>query len=327
MPVATNKQYDKWRGDFDLTEPVERELDGDTRELVRRLADRPENRASQRTFDGYTLLWFAQRSAVFAMRERSAERIVDGVMAVAMIDSSNVDFRDVTGPLRALRCAAQAIGADVDSAFEKGASLADPKQRTSFEALRKRPENEDWCRFSGVAIVQTKSGPGFVARGFKPYRPTCRLDEAGVAFARLVEGDRYQSSQIMRESEIQPFWLSGTGDWTLKRVLQRVVATVTVSADLRPGNGADWLHQHLLIMVAELEDERAARSILTLAVKKQRRRNNFEMFAVGEGRLFCLFTGRCVLFGGTNYETRESILRFIPGAAEILKAAAQSRDS
>ena len=104
--------------------------------------------------DFYTLLSFSQRSAVFAMRDRKTERIVDGLTAVAMIEKSRIDFRDALGTLSLLLHAALAIGANVEGLFGNAASLAAPEISELIQGFLKRSENErDIQKSWGYAVV------------------------------------------------------------------------------------------------------------------------------------------------------------------------------
>jgi hypothetical protein len=90
--------YDFWRGDYSLIDPLHIPLDDELREVVRRYAAGDcRQRAAMRDSTGmqgfYTLIKFARRCAVFAMRERKAEIARDGL--IAMIHHKRVDFRDI----------------------------------------------------------------------------------------------------------------------------------------------------------------------------------------------------------------------------------------
>src|SRR4051794_38074752 len=130
-PLPANLHYDSSRGDLDLSDPPENALDGELSALCRRFAasdpaGRSRLRDSASMDDFYTLLSFSQRAAVFAMRDRKTEHVIDGLTAVATIEQSRIDFRDALVALSLLYHAGQVIGANLDDLFRKAAALSEP---------------------------------------------------------------------------------------------------------------------------------------------------------------------------------------------------------
>jgi hypothetical protein len=96
MPVG---KYDFWRGEQSLTNPVKNLLDSRLSDLCQNYRDSDvKTRAGIRAAIGldefYTLLTFSSRAAVFALRERSVNWIINGLTAIAMIESQRIDSRD-----------------------------------------------------------------------------------------------------------------------------------------------------------------------------------------------------------------------------------------
>lgn len=146
---------DFWHGDQSLIDSAPSPLDDMLREVVRKYAaSEPQQRAAIResiSMDGfYTLMTFASRSAVFAIRERKVEFVRDGLTAIAMIDQERVDFRDIPTNLPLLYHAATRIGADADTMFRQIGTLSEtevgeqivrfaewpPERRMKFGTLR-----------------------------------------------------------------------------------------------------------------------------------------------------------------------------------------------
>lgn len=270
--------------------------------------------------DFYTLLSFSRRSAVFAMRDRTKEHLIDGLSAVAMIDRNRIDFRDALGALSLLHHSARWIGVDVDDLFEKAASLAEPKMSDLIRGFQKRSEDQrDIQKSWGYAMVETKAGPGFVGWGFKPYQPSYPLDQVGLALAQFVKRDRYQPASVTLASELPAIWLSSVDNNALKRALSSVRAALTIHACLRPHESLNYKEQALMIFLTELNDEAASKSLLELSQEKQVQARDFAMVAASEGRLFCLAVGRSLMAGKPSFETQASMQRFSPGIAALLK--------
>lgn len=141
-PIAAQTRYDRWTGDFDLVQPVEREADIALRILCRRYARRDDAerrwmRSAMSTNDLSTLMTFADRSAVFAMRDRQLAHVVDGLTALAMIDPGRIDPRDTPTGLTLLH-AARMLGSDPAPLFRAAANLADEQIAQSLAASPSR---------------------------------------------------------------------------------------------------------------------------------------------------------------------------------------------
>lgn len=80
----------------------------------------------------FTLLLFAIRMAMLAVREHSTQRIVDGLMAL-VIEDCRLDWREVLIVCSLLNHSAQLIGADATALFDRAAGMASP---TTAEHLR-----------------------------------------------------------------------------------------------------------------------------------------------------------------------------------------------
>ena len=269
--------------------------------------------------DFYTLLSFSRRSAVFAVRDRSTEHVIDGLTAVSMIEPSRIDFRDALGALSLLHHAARVIGASVDDLFGKAASLADPRMSELILGFLERSDDQRDIRKSfGYSVVETKGGPGFVYWGFRSYQPSYPLEQVGLALAQFVKRDKYEPASVTLASDLPAFWLSSIDVAKLKRALASIRAAITINADLRPQESPDFKHQALMIFLVEVDDETAAESLFRLSHEKQARPKSFEMAAAKQGRLFCLVIARSIMAGKSSFETQASMQRFSTGIAEVL---------
>jgi hypothetical protein len=328
-PLSANLHYDRWLGDLDISDPVKRPLDDDLGALCRRYAasdppGRSRLRGSASMEDFYTLLSFSRRSAVFAMRDREADHVVDGLTAIAMIEQNRIDFRDALAALSLLHHSARVIGANVDDLFGKAATLAEPKMSELIVGFLKRSEDErDIQKSWGYTVVETKEGPGFVGWGFKSYQPSYPLDQVGLALAQLVKRDKYEPASITLASDFPAVWLSSVDDNALKRALTSVRGAVTIHSSLRPQESPDYQQQALMIFLVELRDEAAAGSLLQLSEEKRNRPSALAIVAAKEGRLFCLAVGRSIRAGTASFETTASIQRFSMGIADVLKGHVQ----
>ena len=128
MPQAC---YELRPGELGLVNPSRLPLDSELAELSHRFArSEPDARARMRRSismdEFYTLLAFSRRAAVFAIRDGRVEHVVDGLTAIAMIDSERVDFRDILGALSLLHHAVIRVGHDPHGLFRDATALAGP---------------------------------------------------------------------------------------------------------------------------------------------------------------------------------------------------------
>ena len=323
-PLPSNLHYDRWLGDLDLSDPVRRPLDDELGSLCQRFASgdlltRSRLRDSASMGDFYTLLSFSRRSAVFAMRDRRIEHVIDGLTAVSMIEPSRINFRDALGALSLLHHAARVIGASVDDLFGRSASLADPRMSELILGFLKRSDDQRDIRNSfGYSVVETKGGPGFVNWGSRSYQPSYPLEQVGLALAQLVKRDKYEPASLTLASDLPAFWLASVNDAELKRALASIRGAITINADLRPQE-FPFEHHALLIFLVEVDDETAAGSLFRLSEQKQARPKDFAMAAAKQGRLFCLVIARSIMAGKLSSETQASMQRLSRGIAEVLK--------
>jgi hypothetical protein len=323
-PIGPNMRYD-FQGAMEAIAPHRRPLDNKLTEICRRFAGsdattRAITRNSVSMDDFYTLLSFARRSAVFALRDRQSSHIIDGLTAIAVVELNRVDFRDALVALALLYNAAIRIGDNPDTLVRSAVALAEPKMSALMEGFVNRsPDDKDLCKW-GHMVVETKNGPGFVSSRYRPYTPTYPMDRIALELAQLIEADKYRA-MVELQTEIPTFWLSGVDDEMLAQVLQSVVAGAQVTGYLRPEtlphNPGHLVS--LFLFLAELANQSTAESLDELARAKCTRKNSFSMLAIGNGRLFCLVISSSAVHGENPFETAVSLARFGPGIERILE--------
>jgi len=324
MPAG---RYEFSPDELDLINPRPQALDAAIGELCRRYAqgtaaDRARMRNSISMEEFYTLLNFARRASVFALRERKPERLAEGLTAVAMVEQERVDFRDMLWALSLLHHAARRIGADPAKPFRDAARLAEPETSKLILGFLARPEREKDLRASwGYDEVETEGGPGLIRRDYKPYNPIHDLKRLAVEIARLVAADKYTSASPSVAADLPPVWLEGVDDAALRRALGAVRAGANVAAHLKPGLHPDADSQQFTVFVVETADEAGARTLLDLS--KRKRGAGVATLGLAEGRLFCLVVARSFTVGVESFETTESLSRFSRGLAELLRRHAK----
>ena len=314
------------REELGLINPKPNEFDAALAELSRRYAQsdaatRARMRRSISMEEFSTLLSFANRAAVFGLRERSAERLSDGLSAVAMVEQERTDYRDILWTLATLHHSAARIGASPERLFGDAAALAEPGTAELIRGFLKRPAKEKDLRASwGYDEVETEGGVGFIGWENKRYEPTYDLKKVAVDVARLVAADaKYKHVSAEVAAEMPRYWLETDDNVALDRALRSVRAGANVQANAGGEDASVGLgNQMLVVFLVETTDESAARALLDVA-KRKKPVGDDSMLALAEGRLFCLLVARSVERGVASIEAPESIQRFSGGLTEILR--------
>lgn len=334
-PMPRVRHEVRWE-ELALVRPKPNADDEAVAELCRRYArsNAPARARMRRALSEYdlgVLDGFAGRAAVFGLRERSAEKIADGLTALAMIEGRRTDYRDIIVTLGLLNHSAVRIGADAGKLFRDAAALAEPvTSRIIVEFNRRSPAAKDMHDVSGYAEVETEAGVGFISFGIDEYDPTYDLKKVAIAVADLLLADKYDPTTVEVGSNLPPVWLESDDDNTrLERAMGSVRAGAKVGGDLRQ---FDTSHM-FIVFILELSDESSARTLLSLSEELGPSREKdiekgppgYSMLGVAEGRLFCLVVASPSAEGAKPVESRRSLVRFEEGLAEILRRAAKAR--
>jgi hypothetical protein len=315
--------YDFWRGEMSLIRPVALPLDAATAELCARFmaADGPARermRAAISMNEFYTLLTFAQRAAVFAIRGCDASWLEAGMTAIAMIDARRVDYRDILVALGLLHHAARRAGMDAAELFRQTAKRSEPETASLVTGFGGWSERDKDLRSSwGYDEVETDVGVGLIGWGFKTYHPTYDLKAIAIEIADFVATDKYQPSPVELASELPHIWLEAVDHGALDRAMKSIRAVASVSGSLRPDESPGHGYQQFSVFPAELASESDSRRLLEIARRKKP--SGYCMIALAEGRLFCLIVARSFFEGIAPFETQQSLTRFEMPMTEILR--------
>jgi hypothetical protein len=325
--IGPDMRYDLYAGEMELIDPHRLPVDNWLTEICHRFAEsdgttRAITRTSLSMDDFYTLFTFAQRSAVFALRDNQSSHIVDGLSAIAVIELKRVDFRDALVSLALLYNAAIRIGDNADTLVRGAVALAESNMSALMEGFINRSPNEKDLHQWGHMVVETENGPGLVKRRTAPYTPTCPMDRIAFELAQLINADKYHAAMEL-QTEIPRVWLSGVDDKMLAQALQSVVAGAQVTGYLRPEmlppNRGPIVRSMLHLFLVELADQSKAESLDALALAKSARKNTFSMLVIRDGKLLCVVISSNPAYGEKPFETVASLARFGPGIRGILR--------
>jgi len=179
--------------DFTVIDPRPEPLDDALRRLCATFRARPAGLRNALTADDfYTLLAFARRAAVFAMRERDATWIADGLTAVAMIDDERVEPAALAPALGLLRHAAERIGADAGKLFAEASARATRSVARAFRS----------ATFSGWEEIAT----GFVRRDANEYHPRHDLLRIALEIRAVLDHDDYRVDDVVLATSLPEEW-------------------------------------------------------------------------------------------------------------------------
>jgi hypothetical protein len=319
MPEQT---YHFEAGAMYLLKPVPHPLDSSLTSLCKRYAKRNNDqrtamRASISMEEFYTLLAFAQRAAVFAVRQRSADWVRAGLTAVTMIEAERVDWRDILVALGLLYHAATRVQLDADQVFRDVSTLAERGTAKLVSGFSKRSRTDKQLRAWGFEEIETDEGIGLIQGGFGGRKPTYNLVAIAREIADHFATDRYRPSSIEFGAMMPRVWLESSDNKALEKALRAFRTGATIEAELRRTRGVKTGSQHFVAFLEEMKTEAAAQQLLEIARKKKA--TTFCKVELAAGRLFCLIVARSWWQRVQSYETQESLARFARPIGDILR--------
>ncbi|MBN2098020.1 MAG: hypothetical protein JW753_00330 [Dehalococcoidia bacterium] len=318
------EEYPLRSEELGLLDPVPNQLDEKLRNvchLFRSLneQERIEFRKRVSLNEFYTLLTFARRSSVFALRERSPDVLSAGILAVCMIEAERTDFRDILMALSLLHHSATRIGINPDEAFHAAEQLAEPRVRDLLAGfVRRTAVEKDISKSWGYKEVTTERGPGYVDWGFCRYKPKRDLLKAATRIAGVVSNDKYVVTSLTLAGELPDVWLRGSDASDLAAMLKDTKGVASLHAHLDSQYHEKAAVQMLLVFLAELGKPSSAQRLLQITRLSQPKSHC--MLAIASGPLFCLLVARSVMMGVDGYESAESLRRFEQPIAAILSS-------
>lgn len=313
------ESYDFWKGELNLINPAPTELDAKVRQACHSYAasiaeERIKIRKSISIDQFYTLIAFAKRSAVLAMRDRNPATVTDGLVAIAMIEIERVDYRDILMSLGILHHAAGRSGGDAVKMFTDAAALAEPKlAEYLLEFTNRAPEDQGLRDAWGYDEVETEYGIGLIGWGFEDFHPNADLSTAIIEVASVVASD-YESGGIEVATELPDVWLGK--DPAVEKILSRYRGCASFSGSLRPNLHKQHQSQQFTVFLVDANSADDAQRLFDIAAANQPKSHN--QLALVRSNLFCLVVARSFVQGTANFETSESLQRFQEDLAAVL---------
>lgn len=313
-PLA-GRSYDATRGELSLSDPAPSPLDAEIRALLEPLLEasagaRDAFGESLSMDDQYTLLAFAGRAAVFAMRDRGLPWARLGVTSLAVLDPARLDPRDIlvaTGYLH------HAAGTGADQLFHEVAARGGQSASLIADFAARKPADKDLKAAWLADEVETPNGRGFIGWGGNPYQPSRDLKPLVLEMAALLAADEYPGASPSVAAELPDVWLGGGPE--AKRLVAQLKAVGHVAAQMRAQPES---LQILMIWLAEAPGPEVARALADRARKANGPPH--ARLVVGEGNLVCLLVARSMMGDAATVETNERVARFSEGLTRILRA-------
>ncbi|AVT31270.1 hypothetical protein C6361_19300 [Plantactinospora sp. BC1] len=274
-------------------------------------ADRRRLRAELGPDELYTLLTFARRRALAAIRTEDPAEVLVAFDAFSAIELHRIDWRDVWVSTALVSYAAERLGLAPAEAVRGAADRADPELAALLAEVTR--DSVDLTGECGYRVLATPTGRVLVDDEGGAYAPAADL--AGLAFeaAAMLEGDRYQVGQVSVAATLPATRLGVTGQPAVSTATDRLTGCAYLHAT--PGDaGAD--QQYLLLFLAETESEPDAATIAEAALRHQER--GTAGWAVAAGRLCAVLVARSTVSGVRPGEDRDSLARFGPRLTAIL---------
>jgi hypothetical protein len=321
--LMPEKHYKRQKGQWDLLNIEPAELDTGLQELCANFVGKPKSeqeklRSAISLDEFYTLIEFARRSSVFALRDKDSDILNSALISIAMIEAERTDFRDILATLALIHHSAKRIGLDPSSMFLNFAKIAEPGTSELISGFVGRDSASQNLRESwGYYEVNTKYGAGFVSWGFEEYNPELDLLSIAMEIASAIEKDSYFVETIELATDLPSVWLEAPENKNLQQTLQKIIGGATVTCRLEDDKHPEAGNQQFTLFITELDSKESAQTLIEMSKKKKPQ--NYSMLGFSGGRLFVLLIARSVMVGVESFETRESLERFIKPINQIIQ--------
>ncbi len=278
------------------------------RRFVARYRDEDrEGRESQRDAltmdDFYTLLTFARRRMVAALRATDAAILRDGIDALAAIDQRRVDPRDLAWAAALVSWASPRVGLEPRVALREAADLASSETADILSEFADNPPDDltDW----GYRLVDRADGAALVRDDGNEYEPSVDLLAVATAVGAVFEQDAYERAEVTLGADVPDVWLRIGDEEAVARGLATVRAGASVNAELRPDVHRKAEDQMLVAFLVEV-GENASAEVLAASASCR----DGDALGVAAGRLCCVVIGHSVVMQTAAFETPGALGRF-----------------
>lgn len=297
--------------------PVDVQLSRSVDEYLRDSnTDQAQFRSAATIDDFYTLLHFAKRASVFALHGNGPEWLERAIAAVAAVDGTRIDPRDIPMTLCLINHAAERLNLDPARVFSSGAQNAVNGTQTAIAAFQKQsPQYKDIRASWGFEEISGPNGSGFVSRGFESYAPTRDLVAGAREISGILQTQAY-ATEIEVATELPDVWFSPANREAAAHVLGRARATVSIRGSLRSDLHPRADAQMLLVFLVQTASDADAKALASLARGDYSPEIALSSQYVSD--LFLRIIGRAFEQGVAAYETTATLSRFDESFGRVL---------
>lgn len=180
-----------------------------------------------------TVLVYARRMSLWALRTGLHEVVAAGMRALALIDFDRVDWEDISITCAQLCFAGERIGmslAEVVAVAAEAAALAEP--RVGAMLAEHAMERIDLGDAVGEWEVPTRDGPVFIHDFGESYDPRADLVAAALALAGFMDTDQYWVTGIYAGTTLNA-WVGADKDVAVGAACERITGCVSIHAGMR----------------------------------------------------------------------------------------------
>ncbi|HEX6361118.1 hypothetical protein [Actinophytocola sp.] len=255
--------------------------------------------------DFYTLMTFARRCVLAALRTSAPALARTAFEALSAIELDRIDWRDMAVVSSLVSYAARRVGLAPDEVLTGAVLRAEP---AVADILRNATTGEGGS--GGYHELKTPSGPVLVEIS-GPVRGAVDLLKRALRVAEAIEADgRYDVSNVAVEREVPAVWLVETPEAATAR--RRLRRCVSVRAE-PPGDRANFL----LVFLAEAESEEAAETVASAA--RRRVMDQASLLGIAAGRRCAVVVARSAVYGEPSIEDGPSLTRFVAPITTVLR--------
>jgi hypothetical protein len=283
--------------------PQDAELTAFVDEYVR-AADPATVRQRLTTADCYTLITFARRCVLAALRTSSPDAARAAFDALSAIELDRIDPRDMAVVTSLVSYAARRVGLAPETVLTGAVRRAAPEVAEFLSGAATTPAGS-----GGYHELRTATGPVLVQVS-GPVRGAVDLLRRGLGVAEAIEADgRYEVGGVAVERELPAVWLADTPDADAAR--RRSKRCVSVHAE-PPGDRANFLLAFLL----EAADDADAETIAAAA--RRRVMHQTAELGIAAGRRCAVVVAKSAVLGVPSIEDGRSLARLTEPISAIL---------
>lgn len=266
--------------------------------------DRQRVRDSLTTEDFHTLITYARRCALAALRNEDPGAVEAAFDALSAVDLARVDWRDVAVASSLAAYAARRVGVEADEVLVGAVPRAEP---AVGDILARAVTSDDLVGDWGYREVRTAAGPVLLQSGGSSSEELLML---ALGVADLVERDgTYEVTDAGVADELPAVWLGNAPDAvSARRGLRGCVKVHAEPVGVR-------FRDFLLVFVAEAADPAAAEVIAAAAGQHG---DGTPQLGVAVGSRCAVVVASSAVVGQPSIEDRQSLSRFLDPVRALL---------